>query len=1538
MACYEYNGIKYKEEELRDLLSKKPSKTRRVLELQSDLFQKSRGRTQLAKETELETIDYDDEGTPLPGPVYGDIKGNQFLQLLNKDGNWVKFFIQSIVQDSAKKDYEKVLFPTGETASKVEGHATLAGEIKEIDEAIDNPNVHFLYEEPDDPGTYNFNNVDFPHRPIIYSNSKKEFIEKLRAYKDNIKTQGVEKLRPIESFYSNRVTNILKKFYGKNNIEVITDEHGNTWNEVTINSSIISDPILLRLQQPEIKQKANVELNNKLLQVLKDVGVETNEVTYQEMKDKAGVDALGLTQILAKQANIEYVDTRDLLTIPEEASHVFVAMMNGTAWQNRLFNALKRNDTYKTILGAEYDTYNELYKGNEAKLIEEAAGKAVSKTFVNKFTELENQPKGIQSILQKFWNKVMEMINKIPFITLKNEIDILTNTITEQVLTDKFEGSLENLDKESLYFQVKPTLDKNAKTLDKIIATTTKNIKYYETRHEAAKARGDKGFKTKLEEDRELLKTLHEAYNEAQFLDGINAYLEYTAKEISSFQKAAEQIAKSVQSDITLDEIGDISSRLKGMRYTIDSHRPILDDVFKELVTEKYNNPDNAEIAKEYADIVKESQDVIEELDVIYYNTGVIVVSQFLEPLLGDRNDTTLLESIMISVGGEKLNLLDIREALVSTEGDINFKVRFLDALAESPKDIHNLIDQAVKVAKFEAEQLALDDRKDLLLEHKKLQDAGLTSDFVMEKDSSGNHTGYLVRQFDWSTYDTNSKKFFTQFNKELLDNFNVNNYQEFKDLEDDLKLTYGDAEYVIQNNKIIAFFESNRLSKSETNKVIVGKSEQWLYFNARQDSNGNWYLSKNVNSQYADIQKDSIKKEYYDSVLNLKYKLDQSLPEGQRTGALLPQIRKDSVERFKSALKGRSLADIGELAREWFQVLEDEDERGVKYELTNDPSKPVKFLPIYYVNKLKDPKHISTDITGSMILYSIMARDYQKMNEIVDTLELSKEIIGQLDIARTEGGKPVIQSINSLNRKIVQKVFKPTGKSNIADMLDDYFASNLYGERKKDEGTLFGGKVDRAKVADSLGRYTAITQLAGNVLAGTANILQGKSMMRIEGIAREYVNYNDLLYGDKIYGKELMPTIGTIGSVDHQGRVTGKYSKLSLWNEKNDTLQDYRQFAREIDPQRKTLFGRLFNISTLFFINRTGEHYMQSRVSIALANNYRYDKSQGKFVFKDKFYRGIEALDNQRRQEIKNITTDTKKDIKAEIKVINSKYEALKKEASDKLDSQWKEMTNYWDAHETKDNKITLKPEFKDNSEDRYKFTNKVDFVNKRLHGIYNDVDKSAIQRYAIGRLVMMFRKWMIPYFNRRYGKKQFNYEGDLWTEGYYTTVGNFIKKAVSEMRAGQFSLAKNWNTLSTQEKANFRRSFVEFAHLMAFSMLAFIVGAAGDASDDDIWALNFMAYEYNRMITEIGTTTPTPMALTEGLKILKSPAASVNTLQDFINFLYVDTYFETIQSGKFEDKYKIQKYIIKVTPLRKPIYNLMSPEESLIYYQGSR
>ena len=46
-----------------------------------------------------------------------------------------------------------------------------------------------------------------------------------------MKTQGIEKLKPVEAFYTNRVTNILNKLY---DTKQVTDEHGNTWNEVTL--------------------------------------------------------------------------------------------------------------------------------------------------------------------------------------------------------------------------------------------------------------------------------------------------------------------------------------------------------------------------------------------------------------------------------------------------------------------------------------------------------------------------------------------------------------------------------------------------------------------------------------------------------------------------------------------------------------------------------------------------------------------------------------------------------------------------------------------------------------------------------------------------------------------------------------------------------------------------------------------------------------------------------------------------------------------------------------------------------------------------------------------------------------------------------------------------------------------------------------------------------------------------------------------------------------------------------------------------------
>ena len=74
-----------------------PTKTRRILEVQSDLFQKGRD-----KKTLVEVNDKD-------GYLRNDYEPeNQFLQLLNKDNNWVTFFVKSIIQSTAKQTVTEI--------------------------------------------------------------------------------------------------------------------------------------------------------------------------------------------------------------------------------------------------------------------------------------------------------------------------------------------------------------------------------------------------------------------------------------------------------------------------------------------------------------------------------------------------------------------------------------------------------------------------------------------------------------------------------------------------------------------------------------------------------------------------------------------------------------------------------------------------------------------------------------------------------------------------------------------------------------------------------------------------------------------------------------------------------------------------------------------------------------------------------------------------------------------------------------------------------------------------------------------------------------------------------------------------------------------------------------------------------------------------------------------------------------------------------------------------------------------------------------
>jgi hypothetical protein len=225
------------------------TKTRRILEVQSDLFQKGRDK-------EILTGQYEEARLVKGYPQYDlqkEAKENKFLQLLNKDNNWVNFFVKSIIQDSAKKGYEKVLFPSGDTASKVEGHTTLEefkkqkeDRIKELESRIGQKTwvvqdevgqVFEIFTDYDKANKFYQSNDKYSIKETDRSKYKEVEINEINQLKqelERVDREGFASLKPIYNFYENTVKNVLSKQYGKENIKEITDEHGNTWNEVDI--------------------------------------------------------------------------------------------------------------------------------------------------------------------------------------------------------------------------------------------------------------------------------------------------------------------------------------------------------------------------------------------------------------------------------------------------------------------------------------------------------------------------------------------------------------------------------------------------------------------------------------------------------------------------------------------------------------------------------------------------------------------------------------------------------------------------------------------------------------------------------------------------------------------------------------------------------------------------------------------------------------------------------------------------------------------------------------------------------------------------------------------------------------------------------------------------------------------------------------------------------------------------------------------------------------------------------------------------------
>ena len=830
---------------------------------------------------------------------------------------------------------------------------------------------------------------------------------------------------------------------------------------------------------------------------------------------------------------------------------------------------------------------------------------------------------------------------------------------------------------------------------------------------------------------------------------------------------------------------------------------------------------------------------LIGDLFVKYNDVSMPLFVDFIKPFVG--------ENIMIPFGKFKGKVIKAEDLVKMADEDISFFDRWLDSMADSSDYMLKVMDQAVKKSKEQARLRTIDVMKQLQAATIKLEKAGIKdTDWMFERDSNGNLSGNYISEINQALFKEKVREMFKSLNEKYGKNPVGENAEKYKKE----RQAWFDTNMEIVNGKKVP-------------KMSIYGNKQYQRLNAAQ-------------------------KEYYDTVMNIKSQLDSYLPEKYTTLTNAVKIRKDLLERVKSSDDVKSgTKQIWESIKDEFIRRTDDVDFGDRATVKDFEGNEVQTLPIYFT-KLKEGESandLSTDIVSTLTAYAAMANDFDEMNKVIDVLELGRDLIRERQITQTQGGKPLVEKFKAVGRKVEGKLTKEGEATRFVQRLNDFFEMQVYGRYMADEGTFGKTNIDKGKVANFVNRVTSMNNLALNVLSGISNVATGTVMMRIESFAGEFFNEKNTITADRIYGQSLPEYLAEIGS-----RV--KTSKLALWDELFNVMQEYEQDVREVNFDRKSWFSRMFNTSTLFFMNNAGEHWMQNRTSLALADAYKMKAPDGKIV---SLWDAMEVVPIDKNN----------------------------KKAGAKL--QLKQGYTKADGSAFTQNDII-------------KFSRKSAAINQRMHGIYNKADRSAVQRLAIGRMGMMFRKWIKPSLNRRFKSATYNYDLDTWTEGYYRTSGRFLLQLARDLRETQFNLAARWNELTPTEKANIRRALTETGHFLAVMTIIGLIEWSDDK--DRPWLVRMAEYQARRLYTELGTMIPGKSMITEGLRIIKSPAAGINTIEnmlDLTKLLNPWNYMDELQSGRYEGHSTAYKSFFEspIIPMNRTIYRGLHPETGIPFFK---
>ena len=549
----------------------------------------------------------------------------------------------------------------------------------------------------------------------------------------------------------------------------------------------------------------------------------------------------------------------------------------------------------------------------------------------------------------------------------------------------------------------------------------------------------------------------------------------------------------------------------------------------------------------------------------------------------------------------------------------------------------------------------------------------------------------------------------------------------------------------------------------------------------------------------------DDAQMKYYNEMMQIKGEIGTLLPNYAQKHYLPPQLRRTFLDAIANAKNAR---DVFKAIKNSFENIwkwrEDDTELssngvidGENYAIKQGAldNTPLKSIPLFYVNRIKDQNELLKDFSGALQSLASTAINYDVMSQIKELIEFMGDYIKNQEKHANINNIKESDSVEDKGIRIFKDLVKWSENSNTSSIIDGFINQHLYGITMKDQGKW-------TKFVKSLIAYTSIKGLAVNIKGAISNYLVGEMQMLIEAGAGEFYGLQDYIWAhSKLFGDLTIRTPGKL--MDFFTNNRNSYDNLLA-----DIFEPIPGSFDEKANKRyhHSLFRQLMSSDFVFMGYASGEHMIHYVTMYAI-------------LHKEKVLMNGEQI---------------------------SLYDAFEKTTKERGNSTLELKSGVTDI-----NGNPIGQEYLDSIKRRIRY------ANQTTHGSMNKEDKGLIHQRMLGKAVMNFRQWMVEYYSRRYRKQYYDATIDDWREGYYRTAGKVLLGYLKDLRIFEAKAALLKSEMTDEQKANYKRFKAELAILGALTTLSFALGEPEDHKKE-FW-YRMWIYQVNRLKLDVEAATPT-------------------------------------------------------------------------------